>query len=255
MTRPKTSIAEQLNAANIAINNAQNDPEIMTALARFNFGSEAFAEGRQFHTDALRAFEEQQDARGRQRQAAAELLKAKDTARIAYQALAQISRQLLSKADQVRLGLTGKMPASTAGRLIAAQTLFDNARLEDMQPLLAERGYNRLRLDHEYAIIVAFDTANQAHTAAKGAAQHATQMQRKALATLRRWMGQLRSTARVALLETPQLLETLGFIAPNGPSAAQRRARSEQNGETNEPPSDEPGEESEPGESETPASS
>jgi hypothetical protein len=212
-TNPTRSISEQLNAAQVTISNTLADAELQARVAGFGYTVEKLAAGRQLYDRALAAVSAQAAAAGAQQQATAHLRAADAIARDAYQALAQVARAAFAKdkAQLAGLGLTGRMPRTTAAFLAAAYTLFDNARgVADLQAALAAYGYDPARLTGERAKIAAFDTANQAQEAAKGAAQQATHDQKAALAALTDWLVEYRKIARVALRDQPQLLEKLG---------------------------------------------
>jgi hypothetical protein len=235
MNGTKKTIAERLNAAQVAISNAQNDPEIRAALEPFGYSGDMLDQGRQLYDTAVRLLGEQQDATGRQQQATAQMHEKKTAADLAYRNLADVARAMLDKPDQVRLGLVGKKPTSIAGFLVSAQTLFENAALPDIQPRLARHGYNATKLSEEYAKIVAYDTANQAQKATIGEAQHATQLQNKAMTALNKWISQFRQIVKVALRDKPQLREKLGFLARSSPTAAQRQSRAQTDEDVLEP--------------------
>ncbi len=204
MTRPKTTIAEQLNAAQLAINNSRADAEIRALVSGFGYSAETLSEGCNLYERAQAAVNAQKLAAGTQQDATQALLEARKVATDAYQALAKVARAVCDPAQLTALGLSGKMPNDTAGFLTAAYTLFDNA---------AERGK-----------ITTYDEANQRQEAAKGAAQQATREQDAALQALNEWMAQYLKIAKVALREKPQLLEKLGVAARTSKTSAQRAA-------------------------------
>ncbi len=96
------------------------------------------------------------------------------------------------------LQLDGAMPRSTANFLKSAYALFDNAlAVADIKTALAGYGYKQAKLNGERAEIVAYDSANQAQEAAKGAAQQATQVQDAAMEALDAWMAQFVKIAKI----------------------------------------------------------
>lgn len=153
--------------------------------------------------------------------AAAELKAKEKEARDAYQAAAKVARATLDIDGLTKLGLAGKEPRGTAGFIQASYTLFDNAAETG---LLAEFGYAGEMIASERAKITAFDQANQAQEAAKGAAQQATQDQDAALAMMNDWVAQYLKIAKVALRGKKQLLEKIGVAARTTKTAAQRAA-------------------------------
>jgi len=221
MAHSKFTIAQQLNAAQLAIMNSLADPEIKTAVGQFGYTTAKLNTGKALYEAALAAYNAAKSQRGDQKAATAALNAARIQARDAYQALAQVARSALSEADLTTLGLTGKEPRGTAAFIAAAYTLFENAKTVEG---LADFGYDAERLAAELAKITAYDQANQAQELAKGARQQSTQDQEAALAAMNDWVAQYLKIAKVALRGKKQLLEKIGVIARTGKTAAQRGA-------------------------------
>lgn len=219
--RPKQTIAQQLNAMQLAITNSLADPEIKAAVAQYGYTTARLNAGKALYTAALTAVNAQKSGKGDQKAATAELIAKEKEAHDAYQAAAKIARAALSKADLAVLGLNNRAPRDTAGFIAAAYTLFDNAAAGR---LLADYGYDTDRIAEERAKIEAFDQANQAQEMAKGAAQQATQDQEAALQKMNDWLAQYLKIAKVALRGKKQLLEKIGVIARTTKTAAQRAA-------------------------------
>ena len=208
---PKTTIAEQLNAAQLAVSNSLADDEIKTLVAAYGYSAEKLAEGQALFDAAQATVSAQEQAAGAQ-QAATEALKAaKSAAFDAYQSLSKVARAVAPKSALTGLGLAGPMPRGTASFLNAANILFTNA--STTLPELAQYGYSGIQIAAGHAKITAFAQADQAQEAAKGAAQQATRDQDAALAALKKWVAQYLKIARVALRAKPELLEKLGVRA------------------------------------------
>lgn len=220
-TRPMTTTAQQLTAAQLAITNSLADPEIKAAVAQYGYTTTKLNAGKKLYDTALAAVNAQKSGRGNQKTATADLKAKEKDARDAYQAAAKVARAALDKDGLAKLGLAGKEPRDTAGFIAAGYTLFDNAAESG---LLAEFGYDADRLAAERAKIEAFDQANQAQEMAKGAAQQATQDQEAALKAMNDWVAQYLKIAKVALRGKKQLLEKIGVTARTTKTAAQRAA-------------------------------
>ncbi len=223
MTHPKSTIAEQLNAAELAIRNSLAEAEIQALVSDYGYSAEKLDAGRLLFEAARAAVSAQETAAGAQQTATEALESARQGAYDAYQALAKVARATLSPAALSGLGLAGSMPRSTAAFVTAAGTLFDNAAA---LPVLADFGYDAARIEKEHARLAAFNQANRKQEVAKGVAQQATAEQDVALEALNKWTAQYLKIARVALREKPQLLEKLGVVARTSPTAAQLAARS-----------------------------
>ncbi len=218
--KPKTTTAQQLNAAQLAITNSLADPEIKAAVAQFGYTTAKLNAGKKLYDNALAAVNAQKSGKGDQKTATADLKAKEKDARDAYQAAAKVARAALDKDGLATLGLS-KEPRGTAGFIQAGYTLFDNAAESG---LLAEFGYDADRLAAERKKIADFDAANQAQEMAKGAAQQATQDQDAALKEMNDWVAQYLKIAKVALRGKKQLLEKIGVTARTSKTAAQRNA-------------------------------
>ena len=226
MALTKSTIASQLNSAQVAIHNTLADAGILTAVAAYGYSVEKINAGKGVYDRAVAAVNAQIAATGAQRETTAAMESARKEAYAAYQSFAKVARAIFvqDKARLIRLGLTGAMPKSTAGFLTAASALFENASAPEVQSLLANYGYDSARLQGERALISAYETADRNQEQAKGAAQQATRDQEAALKELDLWTGQYIKIARVALRDKKELLEKLGVRALSGKTAAQRGA-------------------------------
>ena len=129
-SKPKQTIAGQLNAGQLAISNSLSDPEIQSLVAQFGYPVDKLNEGKALYAAALAAVNAEKADAGAQQESSRVLAQAEKSARDAYQSLAKVARAVFAKdkAQLSALGLTGSMPLDTAGFLAAAYTLFDNAR-------------------------------------------------------------------------------------------------------------------------------
>lgn len=220
--KPNTTIAKQLNTAQLAIANSLADTEISTAVAEYGYTTTKLNAGMVLYQTALTAVNAQAAAKGDQKAATADTKAKQKIARDAYQAAAKVARATLSADDLTTLGLVGSEPRDTAGFIQASYTLFDNAAAGN---LLSDFGYNAARLTAERAKITAFSTANQTQELAIGTAQQATQDQDAALRAMNDWTAQYLKIAKVALRDQKQLLEKIGVTTRTTKTAAQRAAR------------------------------
>jgi hypothetical protein len=221
--RPHQTIAQQLTAGHLTIQNSIADTEISELVNGFGYTSAKLAAGLALYTAAMAAVE-LQTAKAGDQQSATQLFKQAQKAAVdAYQALAKVARAAFVQdpAQLSTLGLTSAMPKDTAGFLTAAFTLFSNAAL---LPGLADYGYTSVKLLAERKKIKDMDDLDKQQEAAKGAAQQATSEQEAAMNALNDWVAQYRKVAKVALRGKKQLLEKIGIAARTSKTAAQRAA-------------------------------
>lgn len=224
---PKSTIAQQLNLAQVAISNTLGDSEIQGLVADFGYTAAKIREGQATHRNALAAVNAQTASEGAQKTATARADAGRKTAILAYQSLAKVARAIFGsdRAKLATLGLIGGMPLPTAEFITAGYSLFDNAAgSAEIKTELAGYGYNDARLASERAKLAAFDDANQAQEAAMGAAQQSTQEQLIAMRNMNAWVNQYLKIAKVALHDKPQLLEKLGIGSRSSKTKAQRGA-------------------------------
>lgn len=222
----RSTIADRLNRARLALNNTQKDATLSALVGSYGYTAEKLDEGWQLYNAANAAVNTQAAALGTRRQATADAAAAEVRARASYQALAQLARAVfpIGSAQRATLGLVRIMPQRISEFLASAHTLFKNAaNVPEVSAALAAYGYDSVRLANEYAVIIAFDAAYAAQAAASGAAQQTTRVQRAALSTLDRWIAQYLKIAKIALREQPALIEQIGG-GRSGRTPAQRAA-------------------------------
>lgn len=231
-TRYKLSIAQQLNAAQVAISNSMADASVQKLLAEYGYTAAKLKQGQKLYDTARLAMNIHKKLSGEQQYKTSEVNKITKNALDAYQALAKVARALWQK-DKARLaalGLHGAVPKTTAGFLTAAYLLFDNAAepyitsSSDTSGTLADYGYTKTRLASERAKIAALDKMNQVQEMAKGEAQNASRDQQAALKDLNEWMAMFVKIAKVALRSKREYLEKIGVLARSAKTKAQRGA-------------------------------
>jgi hypothetical protein len=227
------TIAGQLNAARVLIENSMAHRHILALVAAHGYDGEMLAEGHMLLQVAIRAIDQQAAAAGSAQLAAEQVRHAVAQARAAYQGLVQIARAIYppNASQRKSLDISGPMPDNTAAFIAAATTLFNNAlNVPEIGAQLARYGYNAERLTQERVVFVTYQQAVRAQDQAKGAARQATREQRAALRALQVWVSQYAKIARVALRAEPELLKLLGLALPGGRPGA-RRATSRKSAE------------------------
>jgi len=212
------SIAARVHRAEIAMTGLESDIEIISALEAFGYSPAKRTAGRALVTEAQTVVVNIQRVRAAQLSATQDAKSTEKTARTAYADLAVLARAELSgdTAALAALGLTaGRVPTSTAAFLMQADKLFTGALSAPapIQDKLAGIGYTTAKLTAEQAKITALHTAEQAQQQAIGDSQNLTPEQQRILTELDNYQAKLRKVARIALRETPQLLEKMGIPA------------------------------------------
>jgi len=216
-----------LKTANVAISNAMTDAEIGVLLGERGYKTPELSEGLALYEAADTAVKRQVATEGDQSTASKRSDNAEKAARKSYQDLSKTARAIFksNKAALSVLGLTGSEPKAMPLFLTMATALFDNASHDaEIAAVLAKRGYDAERLAKGRAKVVEMSAAMQAHQAAIGAAQQATDEQDNAMKALDAWMSEFLGIAKVALGSKPQLLEKLGVLKRKTKTTAQRKA-------------------------------
>jgi len=96
-TQARTTVARQMGATSLAINNTLGDKEIYALVAAYGYTNAKLDEGRQIHALAADAVTAQSIAAGAYRQATEQVRAAEQRARASYQALAQLARAVFPR--------------------------------------------------------------------------------------------------------------------------------------------------------------
>jgi hypothetical protein len=205
------SIAERLNQADLAINNAA-DPTVAPLLTAQGCDAAFMAQGRALWTAAREAFSRREALYGEQQELTRQVNEAQRAARAEFKTLAQLARVVFR--DQpgllVQMGVRGGTPRALPDLLLAGGTLFANVTEPTIAAALAAHGYTAERIAAIQAAFQTLQQANEAQEAAKGDTQQATLELQAAMRALDDWLSRFRALARVALREHPQYLEKLG---------------------------------------------
>jgi len=209
------SIDTLLNEAQVAIDNALNNPKILSYLSDFGYNTARIQQGQKLYTVAAAAQLAQTAEAGGQISATATVNEAWAAAKKSYIRWVKVARVALKGNDgaATQLALSGKRKESLSGWLAQAKQFYSNA-LSDKGILksLQAFGITEQKLKAGLAEIQAIEAANLVQEKEKGEAQAATQKRDAALDELQDWLSDYLAIAKVALEEDPQLLEGLGVL-------------------------------------------
>jgi hypothetical protein len=224
--KANVTIASQLAAANLLIENTLSNEDILEQVATRGYPVDVLTEGQRLHRLASKAVDAQAAAAGAARLATERARLAEQEARDVYMALAQTVRAVFPSNSSQRkaLDMTKPTASDATAFLAAAITLFNNAQnISEISVVLSRYGYDAPALERERELIIAYQQALQAQTRAKGAAKRATQAQTEALAVLQQWTTQYRRIAKIVLRKQPDLLKGLG-LTPQQPRSVPTRS-------------------------------
>ena len=216
MARPKRSIDERLLAAQVAIDNALGDADVLAALNVFGYDEARLNAGKGLYEEALALVNQQKAEYGDQFEATAVVQAAWEEGDAAYMRALKVARVALKGNQKARaaLMLGGARKQSLSGWLEQVAAFYTNLLGDaDLMAEMGNFGYDQARLEAEQALIQAVLDANLVQEKEKGEAQEATQQRDAKLDEMDEWMADFKVIALVALEENPQWLEKLGFGA------------------------------------------
>ncbi|MCB9422164.1 MAG: hypothetical protein H6667_20345 [Ardenticatenaceae bacterium] len=218
MSRPKQSMAQRLMAAQVAIDNSLNNPAILNAVTAFGYDAARLQAGRDLYDEVMALTATQEVEYGEQYEATAVVNTAWETADLAYKKALKISRVVFRGNQKARnaLGLSGSRKKTLSGWIKQATTFYTNLlNTPDLIAAMTPYSYDQTKLEAEAALVQAVVAANAAQDKERGEAQEATQMRDVKMDELDQWVADYKAVAQVALSDSPQMLEQLGWVVPS----------------------------------------
>ena len=218
MTTPHKSIDQRLADAQLAISNSLNSPEIMVVVTPYGYGTVVLEAAYNLYKECVELVAIQKDEYGDQYEATVALQTIWDTANRTYMDTRKISRIALRGREKakVTLGLNAKRKKSIGGWMEQTAVFYSNMlRNPDFIAAMTPYGYDQLKLEAEAALMQEVVTANGVQENERGDAQEATKTRDAKLDELDQWLADYKIIAKIALQDTPQQLEKLGWIAPS----------------------------------------
>jgi hypothetical protein len=216
MTRPTRSIDQRLLDAQLAIDNSLNNPVILDAVTLFGYDQARLQAARALYDEVQALVAAQKREYGEQYEATAVVQSAWDTADLAYKNALKIARIVFrdSVKAQAALQLGGSRKKSLSGWIGQATTFYTNLlNNPDLLAAMTPYTYDQAKVTAEFALVQAVVNANAAQEKERGEAQEATKVRDAKLDELDQWLSDYKAIASVALTDSPQRLEQIGFGA------------------------------------------
>lgn len=212
MVLTNESIEKRLADAHLKIINAKEDNKIFPLLAPFGYDEVRFGEGLQLYDTAYSLHQLQKKEYGDQFMATEEFQKEWDRVNRTYMQQLRIGRVVLKEYPSLLklTGILGERKASYFGWLCQARQFYAKS-LENQQvcDLLANFGVTTEMMTAAQQEVEAVENLRSMKSRETGDAQEATAKRDLALDALEAWVADLVAVARVALADSPQLLEKL----------------------------------------------
>ncbi len=208
------SIPDQLNSAELRINNSLSNTDIKAAVLKKGYDDQKFQEGKTLLADARTKHSRQVELEGLAQKSTEIEIAAKSDAYSIYTDISETVRGKFTSGSPVlsSLGLIGAIPRSTARFIERGYTLFDNIPTSaEVVKILSDKGYTAEVLTEGRAKIAAYQKANEDQGNAMTAAESATEERDKALKALNKWISEYTTDAKIALKNNKTLLEAIGI--------------------------------------------
>jgi len=216
MSTISASFSNYFAEATTLLANAQGQPEIATALGTFGYDAPVLQAGQALLDTARNLHDLQIKEYGEQHAATQAILEASKQADKTYTTHRRLAK-IAFKNDAQRktdLHLNQRKP-QVFNPWVEQARHFYTALLADLeaQTQLARFNITLEALQASQAQLEGVYSLKNTQEREKGEAQDATQQRNAALEDLDEWLGDIRVVARIALQDTPQLLEALNFRA------------------------------------------
>ena len=215
MNTSDMTIEELLFQSGLRINNSLSDPAILNAVSLIGYTQEKLTEGQNLLTEATTLVETQKREYGEVDAAQQEYEGQRTNAHKVYMAVLAISKIAFKGDVQAisTLDLTGRRASTFSGWLNQTRSFYRAILAnEAWKTELAKYGQTAEMLTAELAMVDAVAAASENKKKEMGDAQNATQQRDEKIEELAEWVNDYEVIARIALAESPQLLEKLGIV-------------------------------------------
>lgn len=208
------SLPKQLATAQSAIYNAMELPGVQEKLSKYSFNARRMQEGNALVTQAVLLHNAKHDIYGEKQEVSSQLNAQEKEARQLFRKHVDTVR-LAFREDEVTLA---KFRVSSISRKkdawqLQASYFYTKAILH--ADVLAGYQLSQEELAQNQASVEALIAIRNRRLQKKGEAEEATQQRNKVMKELNAWMKEFRTIARLALKDSPQLLEALGIKVPS----------------------------------------
>ena len=214
-SRTKLTEAETLELYRIALENAESQAEIATAMTEIGFDSTVIGEGKAILAETRQAYDLNKTEDDETSAAYADFSSKKEQLEDTF-TLHRKKAKVVFRNDPLtadKLAITGSMPRTYISWLEAATKFYSVASSDsDIQSKLARLKISTEDLTAAITMISELKAARAEYLKEKGESQDSTKAKDAAFAKIDDWMSEFYAVAKIALEDKPQLLEALGKI-------------------------------------------
>lgn len=201
----------------ILISNALKDQEILNAVSAYGYDTAKLSEGKALYDAVLDSMNQQKKDYGGQTEATNEAKQALKDADAVYMKTLKVARVALQNSvkAQTSMQIHGQRKKSLSGWIDQMEAFYGNLLLDqELLTEMAKFGYTDKKLSAEYDVMKSVVDKNLLQKQEKGKAQESTEQKDLKLKELTQWVADFRAIAKVALADSPQILEKLGITVP-----------------------------------------
>lgn len=212
-SRTKLSDIATLELYRVALENAENQPDIAGIMASLGYSTEEFARGKTLLSQARNAFNLNKIEDDETSEAYATFA-AKRAALNQLFSLHRKKAKVIFRNDSLtseKLAITGSIPHAYIKFVEAARKFYSEVSTStEIQNKLSRLQITPEQLTEAVTLISELETARAVYLKEKGESQEATKSKDAAIAAIDDWMSEFYAVAKIGLEDSPQLMEALG---------------------------------------------
>jgi hypothetical protein len=212
-TKRTVSEAETLEQYRVALDNAVNQPEIASTMAEFGYDEAIINEGKILLTKTREAFDFNKKEDDETTESYSNFATSKENVTKAY-TLHRKKAKVIFKNEPTtlsKLALTGSLPTAYINWLETVKKFYAVASTDTtIQSKLLRLKVTPEEITNAIGFISNLEVTRAIYLREKGESQDATKIKDKAFAAIDTWMSEFYAVARIALEDSPQLLESIG---------------------------------------------
>lgn len=215
MSKKNISEANTLEQYRVTFENTESQPQIASTMAEYGYSPTKMAEGKALYQTTRLAYDSNKTETDEETAAYAVFESKEDQLAKTY-AEHRKKAKVVFRNDPVtaeKLEITGSLPLAYIKWLETVKKFYSVALADTgMQTQLSRLKVTTADLTAAQALIPGVEAARAAYLKEKGESQDATTKKDTAFANLDEWMKEFYAVAKIALEDSPQLLESLGKV-------------------------------------------
>lgn len=212
-SRTKLTDAETLELYRVSLDNVEIQPEIATTMAEFGYDTTLIAEGKTLLTETRQSFDFNETEDDETSEAYASFKTLKESLEETYSMHRKKAKIIFRNDSKTKdkLAVSGILPTSYIKWLEVVKKFYSVATKDaGIQAKLVRLKLTADDLTVANSLVSDLEAARAEYLREKGESQDATKAKDAAFAKMDDWMSEFYAVAKIALEDSPQLLESLG---------------------------------------------